>query len=366
MLNLGIVGACGRGAGFKLACEAAQDVTVHAVCDLNEESLAKAKENLGAKETYTDYEEMIAKSDLQGVIIATPMPFHVPQAIIALDAGVSVLTEVPAATSVDQCKELVASEKASSASFMMAENYTYMRPNVIVREMVKRGEFGTPYFAEGEYIHELKGLNEVTKWRRKWQTGINGITYGTHSLGPILQWMPGDRVVSVTCAGSGHHYTDPRGDKYENEDSCTMLCKMASGGQVKIRVDMISDRPHSMTNYQLQGTDAAYESARAAGEKNRIWLRSRSDNANEWQDLADYEDEFLPDFWKEEMEKGEKAGHGGGDYFEILDFIAAVRGEREPDIGIHETMDMTLPGLISQASIEQNSQWLDVPDSRLW
>ena len=130
--------------------------------------------------------------------------------------------------------------------------------------MVRQGLFGTPYYAEGEYLHELKELNEITKWRRKWQTGINGITYGTHSLGPILQWMPGDRVARVCCAGRGHHYSDPRGDIYENEDSCVMLCKMRSGGLVKIRVDMLSDRPHAMTNYQLQGTDGCYESSRAA------------------------------------------------------------------------------------------------------
>jgi len=74
---------------------------------------------------------------------------------------------------------------------MMAENYTYMLPNVIVKELVRRGLFGSVYYAEGEYIHELKGLNEITTWRRKWQTGIDGVTYGTHSLGPILQWMAG-------------------------------------------------------------------------------------------------------------------------------------------------------------------------------
>ena len=80
---------------------------------------------------------------------------------------------------------------------MMAENYTYIRSNVLVRELVRRGLFGTTYYAEGEYLHELKGLNEVTRWRRTWQTGVAGVTYGSHSLGPILQWMPGDRVVSV-------------------------------------------------------------------------------------------------------------------------------------------------------------------------
>ena len=365
-LHLGIVGACGRGAGFKSACDACGQVVIEAVCDTNAQALPAARERLGAHEAYTDYGEMLDKATLDAVIIGTPMHFHVPQAVAALNHHLSVISEVTAAVSLDECRQLVAAQKASRGIYMMAENYTYMRPNVIVREMVRRGLFGTPYYGEGEYLHELKGLNEITKWRRKWQTGVNGITYGTHSLGPILQWMPGDRVVAVSGAGSGHHYRDPRGAEYENEDSCVMLCKMASGGLVKIRVDMLSDRPHAMTNYQLQGTDGAYESARAHGEKNRIWLRSRAKDANTWLDLAEFQDEFLPDFWKENMERGKAAGHGGGDFFEILDFVNAIERKRPNPIGIHEAMDMSLPGLVSQQSIQQGSAWLPVPDSRTW
>jgi hypothetical protein len=35
-------------------------------------------------------------------------------------------------------------------------------------------------------------------------------------------------------------------------------------------------------------------------------------------------------------------------------------------IGIHEAMDMTLPGLISQKSILEGGAWMAVPDSRQW
>jgi len=365
-LNLGVVGACGRGASFKAACDALEGVRIHAVCDINAEGLAGAAERLGASEQYTDYETMLERSDLDAVIIATPMPCHVPQAVAALERHLHVLSEVPAGVNIGECRLLVETARRSRGIYMMAENYTYMRPNVLVREIVRRGLLGTPYYAEGEYLHELKGLNEITRWRRRWQTGVNGITYGTHSLGPILQWMPGDRVVKVCCAGSGHHYRDPRGNFYENEDSCVMLCKMRSGGLVKIRVDMLSDRPHAMTNYQIQGTDGCYESARARGERHRIWLRSRCPDANTWLDLADLEDEFLPDFWKRADETARKAGHGGGDYFEILDFVEAVLGRKPPPIGLHEALDMTLPGLVSQQSIAEGSRWLDVPDSRTW
>ena len=365
-LNLGIVGAAGRGGAFKDACDAMDSVRIQAVCDINAEGLDRAAKRLGASERYLEYEEMLEKSDIDAVIVGTPMPDHVPQAIAALKRNIHVFSEVPAGVSVDECKALVRACRQSTGTYMMAENYTYARPNQIVKEIVRRGLFGTPYYAEGEYVHELKPRSEVTRWRRTWQTGTNGVTYGTHSLGPILQWMPGDRVASVSCAGSGHHYVDPRGDRYENEDSCVMLCKMRSEGLVKVRVDMISDRPHAMTNYQLQGTDGCYESARAPGERDRIWLRSLGTDANTWTDLEELADEFMSDSWRVHGELAARAGHGGGDLLDIMDFVDAIHRGVEPVIGIHQAMDMTLPGLVSQQSIAEGGRWLEVPDSREW
>ena len=365
-LNVGVAGAAGRGGSFRAAFDAHPTARLHAVCDLREDMLDAAAEKLGASETYTDYEEMLERSELDAVVIGTPMQFHAPQAIAALESGVHVLSEVTAAVSVDECRSLVAAATATPAIYMMAENFTYMKPNVLVKELVRRGLFGEVYYAEGEYVHELKGLNERTTWRRKWQTGIDGVTYGTHSLGPILQWMEGDRVARVCCEGSGHHYVDPRGNRYENQDSCVMLCKTARGGLVKIRVDMLSERPHSMANYTLQGTTGCYESARAKGEANRIWLADLCEDGNSWMDLSELEEEYMPEMWRNPSDDALKAGHGGGDYFEILDFVNAIVGTAPCPIGIHDAMDMTLPGLISQASIFRGGDWLDVPDSRAW
>lgn len=365
-LNIGIVGACGRGKSFRKACDALPDVNILAVCDTNGESLPQTAELLGAREQYTDYETMLEKSAIDAVIVGTPMQFHAPMAIAALERDLSVLSEVTATVSIEESKELVRAARASKGVYMLAENYTYIQPNVIVRELVRKGLFGTPYYGEGEYIHELKTMNEhQTPWRRKWQTGIEGVTYGTHSLGPIMQWMEGDRVVRVCCEAAGSHHVDKDGEPYCQACS-TMLCKMASGGLVKIRVDMVSDRPYNMTNYQLQGTDGCYESGRAKGEGNRVWLRDRSPDMKSWIPLEDLADEFLPDFWKEGMERAREAGHGGGDYFEILDFVDAIKGTRPNPIDVDAAMDMTLPGLISQQSILEDGRWIEVPDSRDW
>ena len=74
----------------------------------------------------------------------------------------------------------------------------------------------------------------------------------------------------------------------------------------------------------------------------------------------------MPDHWRHPPAEALAAGHGGGDYWEVQDFVAAIRGEKEPAIGIDLAMDMTLPGLVSQQSIAQGSSWVAVPDSRNW
>ena len=70
--------------------------------------------------------------------------------------------------------------------------------------------------------------------------------------------------------------------------------------------------------------------------------------------------------WRAPTEEAVRAGHGGGDYFEVFDFVNSIVDGTPCPIGIHEAMDMTLPGLLSQESIASDGKWMEVPDSRSW
>ena len=366
------VGLAGVGRGGKLApFIGAHGGEIAAVCDVNEDRLAAFAADLGVAATYTGYERMLDEAKLDAVFIATPMDLHVPQSIAALERGLHVLCEVPAGVSLEQCRQLTQAAAASKAVYAMAENRVFDRANVLVRELVHAGLFGEVYYAEGQYVLNLRRMLADTPWRRRWMFGVDGISYGTHPLGPILQWFAGDRIEQVCCAGSGHHHVDADGRPFENQDTCVMLGRTAAGRLVQIRMDIQSDRPAAYGNYQLQGTEGIYEAAPEwRKDRRRIWLRSLS-RSPEWFDLRPLMRSgalagHLPEEYRRVAEEVFHSGHGGEDYFIFHDFFRAIRGEAPPMVGVHEAMDMTLPCLVSQQSISQDGAWLAVPDSRQW
>jgi predicted dehydrogenase len=359
-LRIGIVGK--RGAAFVAGFRSLPDVHVAAYCEIDRDTLQTVSDRLEIPSRFRVFDEML-ESDLDAVVIATPMQLHVPQSIAALRRGKHVLSEVTAAVSLDECADLVRAVEECQLTYMLAENYCYTRPNVLVRALARDGLFGDLYYAEGAYIHDCHAVHYDAQgrptWRTVWQVGRNGCTYGTHSLGPVLNWLD-DRLVSVTCLGSGVHTER----SHKMDDTVTMLGKTSRGGLVNVRVDMQSHRPHNMTHYALQGTHGAYQSARRSGEPNLIWIEGRSPAREAWQDLSEYEEQFLPEPWRVLGREATSSGHGGGDFFVARDFALSILNGMPPPIDVYRALDFSVPGLVSEQSITNGGVPVPVPDFR--
>ena len=363
-LRIGIAGK--RGLAFVSGFRAVPEVEIAALCERDPGVLREAGAKHSIPQQFTEFDAMLEAVD--AVVVATPMPLHVTQSVQALQAGKHVLSEVTAAVSLDECWRLLDAVQASGKTYMLAENYCYLQPNVLIREMIRQGLFGTPYFGEGEYLHEVRALHHhpdgSPTWRAFWQVGVNGCTYGTHSLGPVMQWFtaadPNERIATVTCLGTGRH-TDPA---HPHDDTTLMLCRLRSGKLIKIRLDMLSNRPHLPTYYSLQGTQGVYEAARFPGEEARVWLgENRPDEHRQWQPLSAFE-AHLPARYRERAQEAAQAGHGGGDYHVGRAFAEAVRDGSPPPIDIFDALEWTAAGLCSQLSIANGGLPIRVPDFR--
>src|SRR5262249_32295420 len=117
----------------------------------------------------TDYRNLLGRGDVDAVLIATGNEDHAHMAVDAMRAGKHVLSEVPAATTVAECWELVRACEESNVRYMLAENYTYFRSNKIVLNMASQGMFGETTYAECGYTHDTRSLqfeaNGASNWR---------------------------------------------------------------------------------------------------------------------------------------------------------------------------------------------------------
>jgi predicted dehydrogenase len=389
IVKLGVVGGR-RGAAFDKSLEYLREqVELTAICDLSESVLATWASRRPGIRAFTSYERFLDESGCTAVFLATPYPLHEPQAIQALRSGKHVISEVIAATSLDQCWELVETVEQTGLTYMMAENYCYMRPNMFVLNMLERGVFGEISYAEGGYIHDTRDLmfdeQGNLAWRGQGRRDWNGNTYPTHSLGPVARWLKvnrpgGDRLVDtatfVTGCRSAAGYARERFGAdhpaaqpgyWVQADSATTLIHTANGVLIVLRRDSASPRPHNMVHYQLQGSKASYLSARHEDEDPLIWIDGRSPGKSpsylaRWESLWTYKDEYEHPCWKDWGEQAAALGHGGGDFFVLRDFVQAIQTGTPPPIDVYDAVTWSSIMPLSLVSVAGRNCVVDIPD----
>jgi predicted dehydrogenase len=385
-----------RGRAYRRAFSAlSEQVTLTAICDRNEAVLAEWERDHPEVSRFLRYDDLLASDACDAVFLATPIQLHFEQSVAALAAGKHVLVEVVAATTVEECWALIEAVEQSGRTYMMAENYCYTRPNMLVRHLVESGIFGRRTYAEGGYIHDTRSLlftpsGELT-WRGQIARDFNGNTYPTHSLGPVAQWLgcsgvgggaPADRFEELVCYatpetsrwryaaerfGSDHPAAQP--GFFKMGDSSSTLLRTKGGSVVHLRRDAASQRPHNMTHYHLQGERASYLSPRHGGEDPLVWIDGRSPGERigreQWQPLWDYAEEFEHPRWREQGAVAREAGHGGGDYFIVEDFVRAARGGEKPAIDVYDAVTWSSVFPLSFESVKRGGQPVTVPDFRV-
>src|SRR3954452_7595596 len=132
-VRLGIIGVGGRGTSLLRDLLAVDGVEVKAICDLVPEKVEHAQKMVTdagqlkpAGFGKGDYDfKNLNQLDLDIVYIATPWNWHVPMAVEAMKSGKHAAVEVPAATSLQECWDLVNTSEATRKHCVILENCCY-------------------------------------------------------------------------------------------------------------------------------------------------------------------------------------------------------------------------------------------------
>ncbi|MBT7170923.1 MAG: Gfo/Idh/MocA family oxidoreductase, partial [Phycisphaerales bacterium] len=216
-VRIAVIGLGNRGPNAVNRMAKLKGVTVVALCDLIRNRAEKCQQTLiNLKQPKAKifsgengWKDLCKMEDLDLVYIVTPWRLHTPMAVYAMECGKHAAVDVPAATTVEECWQLVNTSERTKKHCMQLENCCYDNFEMMTLNMTRKGVFGEIVHAEAAYIHDLISLNTTGhyqgRWRLQQNLKRNGNLYPTHGLGPVSQCMNinrGDQYSYMTSMSS--------------------------------------------------------------------------------------------------------------------------------------------------------------------
>lgn len=387
-VNIGFIGLGFRGQFLLSTLLNIDEVEVLAVCDPIEERVAEGLKIVTSKRSntpveYTDYKQLLARTDIEAVIVATTWITHTKIAVAAMKAGKHVGLEVGGAASTEECWQLVRTSEETGRSCMLLENICYCDNELALFNIERQGLFGEIIHMQGGYEHDLQ--EEIVLGRENKHGRLNnfihrnGELYPTHQLGPIAKLLKinrGNRFLTITSMASkarGLHewIKENKGSEYdlanvvfEQGDIVTTMIKCAHGETIVLLHGTTLPRPYSRDG-RIQGTKGIW-----LEDGNTIYIHGISpfdkenhpDDPHQWEKFSEFKLNYRHPLWTEYEKAGVKEGHGGVDFLVLSAFIDSVKKNTPPPIDVYDAAAWMSITCLSEQSVAMGSMPVPVPD----
>ena len=142
-IQIALIGAGGMGMGDARYALSIPGVKLVAACDIYDGRLIRAKEIWGNDLAATrDYREVLARPDVDAVIIATPDHWHAPISIEAMNAGKDVYCEKPMVQSIEEGQKVIDAQKRTGRIFQVGSQYVSSLVYLKARDLIQAGALG--------------------------------------------------------------------------------------------------------------------------------------------------------------------------------------------------------------------------------
>lgn len=216
-VTVGVIGTGNRGSHVVGLMAQHTPARVVALCDLVDERMARTSKAIGAENAkfYNDYRQLL-DSDVDAVLIATPVHLHAEHFEAAVKAGKHIYIEKPASIDVDGCKRIIKAadlaDRKLNIIFGFQRRYAQLYRKA--KQVVDNGEIGVIQLAAARFMKSEGAAAEVARNRppateqqkldrwHAWQqySGDLIVENNVHSI-DVLNWFMGGKPVSAVGAG---------------------------------------------------------------------------------------------------------------------------------------------------------------------
>jgi predicted dehydrogenase len=368
-VRVAIVGL-GFGAEFIPIYQAHADAEMYAICRRDVGQLNACGDAFGVNLRYSDYESVLADPNIDAVHINTPIASHAGQAVQALQAGKHVASTVPAATTLDECRQIAEAQRASGKVYMMMETAVYTREFLFVKELHDAGELGEVQFLRGSHQQDMDG------WPAYWE-GFPPMHYATHCVSPGLALL-GRQAESVVCHGSGR-IDDHLIAKYDSPFAVETATVRLLGSDVCVEVtrSLFNTARQYRESFDVYGSRKSFEWQQLDPEQPVVHTKSTAERPIPEADIPqrvtvpDYADR-LPDEVRRFTQPGaiqdpghlsflQGGGHGGSHPHLAHAFLKACLGESAPAPDAETSLNWTMVGICAHESALLGGQRIYLP-----
>ncbi|MFC7359717.1 Gfo/Idh/MocA family protein [Nocardioides astragali] len=356
------IAGLGFGAEFIPIYQAHPDAEMAAICQRSEDSLTKVGDAFGVAKRFTSFEEMLRDPDIDAVHINTPIPSHAEQTIAALRAGKHVACTVPMATTLDECRAIVAAVRQSGKKYMMMETVVYSREFLHVRDLVVDGTTGRIQFLRGAHHQEMAG------WPGYWE-GLPPMHYATHAVSPVLT-LAGALAESVVCLGSGRispELTGRYGSPFAVESALLTLRDSPVGAEIaRSLFETAREYVESFTVYGDRAT-FEWEQTQGSGHVLHVGEYPKQIEIPDFADrlpseIARFTTRGVYDDQHEHLSFVQGAGHGGSHPHLAHEFVRSIVDDRAPAIDEVTAANWTSVGICAHESAMKQGARIPIPD----
>ncbi|MCE5237024.1 Gfo/Idh/MocA family oxidoreductase [bacterium] len=237
-LGLAIIGAGGANIATSSHLPALRHIPearLVALHDVNAEGVRRFADEYGA-EAYTDLAAMLARDDVEVVVVASPDRFHCEHVVQAAQAGKHILCQKPLALSLDEARRMVAAVTAAGVRFGAAQSFRYEAGARQARQLIAEGAIGQPVYASFSVKGRFYPYPPDSPYRRQ-DTGGQFLHNGPHYV-DLLCCLLDDLPVRVFGQSRAHYPTE---DRLETDNYTVCLLDFARGalGRVEQNLTML-------------------------------------------------------------------------------------------------------------------------------
>jgi UDP-N-acetyl-2-amino-2-deoxyglucuronate dehydrogenase len=264
-LRLALVG-CGRIAQNHIAAlkQHADRAEWVAVCDNQPELLAQAVELTGAP-GFASLDALLAGSDADLVVLATPSGLHPRQAIKVAQAGRHVLSEKPMATKWDEGVAMVRACRDAGVKLFVVKQNRLNATLQLVKRAVDQGRFGKlAMVAVNVFWTRPQAYYDAAPWRGRWDMDGGAFMNQASHYVDMVDWLVGP-VDNV------HAYTATLSRNIEAEDTGVMSLRLRSGALASINVTMLTHNKNFEGSITLLGERGTVRVGGVAVNKIEHW-----------------------------------------------------------------------------------------------